>query len=159
MRFFHLTFARIEIVQWGWSQWVFLADTHRLVCITQPSLPGLLRDVTRLWPKVKFWPWLFKVNTYIFLRLSARGKRWRLNCLNGFLTWEGGGGRASSHPPDRSESLVEQAQRGFGTESNVMTTQPECDRDTENIGHYTSMYVQERQPTAGGHQRIWNQQQ
>ena len=42
IRFLPLTFDRIEIEQWGWSQCVSLAQTHRLIC----NMTYLFRHVT-----------------------------------------------------------------------------------------------------------------
>ena len=36
-------------------------------------LPGSTCDLTWPWPEVKFWHWPFKVNMYIFRRVSTRG--------------------------------------------------------------------------------------
>ena len=42
IRFLPLTFDRIKIGRWGWSQCVSLAQTHRLIC----NMPYLTRHVT-----------------------------------------------------------------------------------------------------------------
>ena len=42
MSFLTLTFDRIEIDQWGWSQCISLAETHRLIC----NMTYLGHDVT-----------------------------------------------------------------------------------------------------------------
>ena len=61
IRLLPLTFDRIEIEHWGWSQCVSLAQTHRLIC----NLTFLTSDLTWSWPEVKFWHWPCKVTMYL----------------------------------------------------------------------------------------------
>ena len=83
IRFFPLTFDCIEIERWGWSQYVSLAHTHRLI-----------RNMTYLSPHVTSrdldlrsnYDRYFKVNMYIIRHVSTRGRRCSQNYVTSFLS-------------------------------------------------------------------------
>ena len=79
--FLRLTFVRIEIEHWGWSQCVSLGWTDRLIC----NMTFLAHHVTL--PDVKFWLSRFNVQMHIFRRVSTgrRGTRWHHNYVSSFL--------------------------------------------------------------------------
>ena len=82
--FLTLTFDRIEIGRWGWSQYVSLAQEASTDM--QYDLLVTTRDLTWPWPKVIFWFWPFKVSMYIFRHVSTRRTRCYQNYVTIFLS-------------------------------------------------------------------------
>ena len=83
--FLPLTFVRIEIERWGWSQYVSLAQTHRLIWnITYLSRRVTSRDLD-LRSNSDIDP-LRPICTYIFRRVSSSGTRCCQNYVTSFLS-------------------------------------------------------------------------
>ena len=70
-----------------WSHSVQLAKAHRMICMM--TLKSRDREVKRpdvTWPEVNLWPWLLKVNTYIFRCGLTRELRWYSKFWPSFIT-------------------------------------------------------------------------
>ena len=79
--FLPLTFDRIEIVRWGWYQYVSFAQTHRLIC----NITYLSRHVTSPHDLD------LRSNSDIYFLGSTRldeGTRCCQNCVTSFVSWK-----------------------------------------------------------------------
>ena len=75
--FWPITPYRNKIQTRGWSHCVQLVKTHRMICMmTLKSRDLEVKRPYATWPEVNLWPWLLKVNTYIFRCGLTRELRW-----------------------------------------------------------------------------------